>query len=296
MLALLAATAPAALPRRRRRRRAAPKGRRSSATTIIRHSVRRHDPRPAERHDRQGRRRRRHDLRPAGQRQPVRRRRQRPALRRYRRRPAARRPGRRSASPAASAPTSSTAKRAATYAARRRDDRRDRRLRRNGTDTLSYATGVTPGFPNNESSFFDYAGFPDEAAGAGAASIDQTCGDTASRTTVSRPPAAASTNLSHPERDFESFEVVDRHPLLRLHRRRRWRLRAIYGGGGADVILGGGGDHVYGGAGGDYCDSGSTSMLRARSGEEKSSERDHRRSTSAGCAGRRRRPGPRHGR
>ncbi len=46
----------------------------------------------------------------------------------------------------------------------RRDDRLHRRLGRGGNDTLSFATGVTPGFPN-EGPLFTNAGFPAERRG-----------------------------------------------------------------------------------------------------------------------------------
>ena len=112
-----------------------------------------------------GRRGRRRALRPARQRQPLRRRGRRPALRRRRRRPAARR-------------YRATDRLSGGFGADSLDgeagddvDRGDATVDRigdsgGGTDTLSFATGATPGFPN-QGAFFDDAGFPPDAEGRG---------------------------------------------------------------------------------------------------------------------------------
>lgn len=94
------------------------------------------------------------------------------------------------------------------------------------TDTLSFATGVTPGFPN--AGDMGYEGFPEAALGRG---VDE--------------PLEAS--------NFESFETIVGTPFDDFIVGGPGD-ETIYGGGGADVLLGGGGaDHVYGGAEGDYC-------------------------------------------
>jgi Ca2+-binding RTX toxin-like protein len=116
-----------------------------------------------------------------------------------------------------------------------------------GTDTLSFATGATPGFPN-QGSFFDNAGFPPEVGrgvyvdlGAGFAND----GLAPSGGGVDEPLA--------PETNFANFEVVigtpfDDYIVGTSH------AETFYGGGGADLIEGGGGaDVAYGGAEGDGC-------------------------------------------
>lgn len=116
-----------------------------------------------------------------------------------------------------------------------------------GTDTLSFATGATPGFPN-QGSFFDDAGFPPDVGrgvyvdlGAGFAND----GLAPSGGGVDEPLA--------PETNFANFEVVigtpfDDYIVGTSH------AETFYGGGGADLIEGGGGtDVAYGGTEGDGC-------------------------------------------
>jgi Ca2+-binding RTX toxin-like protein len=113
-----------------------------------------------------------------------------------------------------------------------------------GTDTLSYATGVTPGFPN-QGSLFDYAGFPGDANGRGVY-IDLVQGFANN----GLAPAGGGVDL---ELDGESFERVigTAFPDFIVGSP---GTETIYGGGGADVILGeGGADTIDGGAEEDSC-------------------------------------------
>ena len=122
-----------------------------------------------------------------------------------------------------------------------------------GTDTLSYATGVTPGFfnrPNPPYSFPDFSefeGFPQTPSGRGAyINVETGRGDNG------RAPDAGGFDE---EVDGEAFDVVIGTPFDD-YIVGTGAAQTIYGGGGADVILGhGGADRVYGGAGGDYCES-----------------------------------------
>jgi Ca2+-binding RTX toxin-like protein len=126
------------------------------------------------------------------------------------------------------------------------------------TDTLSYATGVTPGFVN-QGSFFDYEGFPGDEDGRGVYIDleDDAADDGNGFANDGRAPAGGGVDLDLEGTRFErvigtpfaDFIVGSDGP------------EAIYGGGGADVILGEGGtDQLFGGAEGDSCvaDAGST--------------------------------------
>ncbi|HEY5816461.1 MAG TPA: calcium-binding protein [Solirubrobacterales bacterium] len=122
-----------------------------------------------------------------------------------------------------------------------------------GTDTLSYATGVTPGFfDRSEDPYFFpdfsvYGGFPQSPEGRGAY-VDLATG----RGDNGRAPDGGGFDeeIAGPEFDvvigtpFADYIVGTASP------------QTFYGGGGADVILGkGGGDQVFGGAEGDYCEA-----------------------------------------
>jgi Ca2+-binding RTX toxin-like protein len=120
-----------------------------------------------------------------------------------------------------------------------------------GTDTLSYATGVTPGFfdrPDPPDSFPDfdaYAGFPQTPAGRGAyVNLGTGRGDNG------RAPDAG----GYDERiDTADFEIVI-GTAFADYLAGTGAAQTFYGGGGADVIIGGGGnDTAYGGAEGDSC-------------------------------------------
>lgn len=123
-----------------------------------------------------------------------------------------------------------------------------------GTDTLSFATGVTPGFPN-EGPFFDYTGFPSDGAEDGQGRgvyielDDKFAND-------GLAPAGGGVDKPLDAANFENFEIVIGTPFSDFIVGTTGA-QAIYGGGGADVILGkGGGDNVLGGADGDYCEEG----------------------------------------
>jgi Ca2+-binding RTX toxin-like protein len=116
-----------------------------------------------------------------------------------------------------------------------------------GVDTLSYATGVTPGF-------FDRAGFPDfslyddfpQAVDGRGAYVNLQTG----RGDNGRAPHGGGYDE---EVDGVDFEVVvgSAFPDYIVG---TTAVQTIYGGGGADVIIGGGGaDQLHGGAEGDSC-------------------------------------------
>lgn len=122
-----------------------------------------------------------------------------------------------------------------------------------GTDTLSYATGVTPGFfdrpgdPYFFPDFSTYEGFPQSREGRGAY-IDLSAG----RGDNGRAPEGGGFDESVAG---TGFEVVIGTPFSD-YVVGTGAAQTIYGGGGADVLLGkGGGDHVFGGAEGDYCEA-----------------------------------------
>lgn len=117
-----------------------------------------------------------------------------------------------------------------------------------GLDVLSFATGVTPGFPNSGN--FGYDGFPEGALGRGVF-ID--VGDDFANDGLA--PSGGGVDEPLGAVDFEDFETVIGTPFADLIVG-TGVAQTIYGGGGADVILGeGGGDHVFGGAEGDYCEA-----------------------------------------
>ncbi len=120
-----------------------------------------------------------------------------------------------------------------------------------GTDTLSYATGATPGFfnrPDPPDSFPDfsvYAGFPQQPAGRGAyVNLATGRGDNG------RAPDAGGYDEHVDSADFEIvIGTAFADYLVGTGAN-----QTFYGGGGADVIIGGGGnDTAYGGAEGDSC-------------------------------------------
>lgn len=118
-----------------------------------------------------------------------------------------------------------------------------------GTDTLSFATGATPGFPNAGDMGFD--GFPESAEGRG---VFIELGDDFANDGLA-PAGGGFDRPLPPAEDFEAFEVVIGTPFADFIVGGA-NTRAIYGGGGADVILGdGSSDDVYGGAEGDYCEA-----------------------------------------
>jgi Ca2+-binding RTX toxin-like protein len=121
-----------------------------------------------------------------------------------------------------------------------------------GTDTLSFATGVTPGFPNAGN--FGYVGFPEGADGRG---VYIRLGEDFANDGVA-PDGGGVDQPLPPAKDFESFETVVGTPFSDFIVGTSAK-QTIYGGGGADVLLGeGGGDTLVGGAEGDYCSGGGT--------------------------------------
>jgi RTX calcium-binding nonapeptide repeat (4 copies) len=120
-----------------------------------------------------------------------------------------------------------------------------------GIDTLSHATGVTPGFfdrpgsPHFFPDFSDYQDFPQTVDGRGAYVNLQT-----GRADNGRAPHGGGY-----DEDVEStgFEVVI-GTAFADYIVGTPAMQTIYGGGGADVILGeGGADQLHGGAEGDSC-------------------------------------------
>jgi len=123
-----------------------------------------------------------------------------------------------------------------------------------GIDTLSYATGVTPGFfdrpdpPYSFPDFSTYEGFPQSRDGRGAY--------------LNLATGRGDNGLAPEGGGFDEqvaateFDVVVGTPFSDYIVGTS-AAQTIYGGGGADVILGkGGGDQVFGGAEGDYCEAG----------------------------------------
>ncbi|HEU4944959.1 MAG TPA: calcium-binding protein [Solirubrobacterales bacterium] len=117
-----------------------------------------------------------------------------------------------------------------------------------GTDILSFATGVTPGFPNT-GSFFTAAGFPPGAEGRGVYVdlSDDFAND-------GQAPSGGGFDVPlEPATDFGDFETVIGTPFPD-YVVGTGGAETFYGGGGADLIDGGGGgDVAHGGADGDGC-------------------------------------------
>jgi Ca2+-binding RTX toxin-like protein len=117
-----------------------------------------------------------------------------------------------------------------------------------GNDTLSFATGVTPGFPN-EGSFFTDAGFPAGAEGRG---VYVDLGDDFANDGLAPSGGGVDKPLA-PATDFSDFETVIGTPFPDYIVGTSGK-ETFYGGGGADLIDGnGGGDVAHGGADGDGC-------------------------------------------
>lgn len=128
-----------------------------------------------------------------------------------------------------------------------------------GVDTLSYATGVTPGFfdrpgsPHNFPDFSAFEGFPQLPAGRGAyVNLETGRGDNG------RAPDGGGYDE---EIDGVEFEVLVGTPFADYIVGTD-AAQTVFGGGGADVILGkGGSDKVFGGAEGDYCEVATGTVL-----------------------------------
>ena len=117
-----------------------------------------------------------------------------------------------------------------------------------GTDTLSFATGATPGFPNS-GSFFTGAGFPAGAEGRG---VYVDLGDGFANNGLA-PSGGGVDEPLDPATDFGDFEAVVGTPFPD-YIVGTGDAETFHGGGGADLIDGeGGGDVARGGADGDGC-------------------------------------------
>jgi len=120
------------------------------------------------------------------------------------------------------------------------------------TDTISFATGVTPGFPNAGN--LGIQNFPEGADGRG---VFIALGEDFANDGLAPAGGGVDSPLP-PAKDFTSFERVIGTPFSDYIVGTS-AAQTIYGGGGADVLLGkGGGDMLDGGAEGDYCHEGGT--------------------------------------
>ncbi len=117
-----------------------------------------------------------------------------------------------------------------------------------GADTLSFATGATPGFPN-AGAFFTDAGFPAGAEGRG---VYVDLGDDFANNGLAPSGGGVDAPLE-PATDFSDFETVIGTPFPDYIVGTA-AAETFHGGGGADLIDGnGGGDVARGGADGDGC-------------------------------------------
>lgn len=116
-----------------------------------------------------------------------------------------------------------------------------------GTDTLSYATGVTPGFFNRAGfpDFSAYENFPQTVDGRGAyVNLQTGQGDNG------RAPHGGGFDEEVEAADFDVV-IGSAFPDYIVG---TTAAQTIYGGGGADVLIGSGGaDQLHGGAEGDSC-------------------------------------------
>ena len=111
-----------------------------------------------------------------------------------------------------------------------------------GTDTLSYSTGVTPGFGDELS----IPGFPPKGGERG---LELELGTTGQNADNGVAPLGGGVD----EVEVGAFEKIVGTPFSD-HIVGTGATEAIYGGGGADALSGGGGgDEVVGGADGDLC-------------------------------------------
>jgi Ca2+-binding RTX toxin-like protein len=119
-----------------------------------------------------------------------------------------------------------------------------------GQDTLSFATGATPGFPN-DGDFFTDAGFPAGAEGRGVyVDLEQNFANNGLA-----PSGGGVDGPLEPKTDvdFDDFEIVIGTPFPD-YLVGTAGTETFYGGGGGDLIDGkGGGDIAHGGADGDGC-------------------------------------------
>jgi Ca2+-binding RTX toxin-like protein len=127
-----------------------------------------------------------------------------------------------------------------------------------GVDTLSYSTGITPGFGGSVA----YQGFP--AAGSGERGVRLELG--AGELNGDNGIAALGGGVDRVE--GQSFERVIGTPFADYIVGSD-AAQTIYGGGGADVILGAGGaDTLRGGADGDFLEGGDEATLDGEAGAD----------------------------
>jgi Ca2+-binding RTX toxin-like protein len=137
-----------------------------------------------------------------------------------------------------------------------------------GVDTLSYATGATPGFFDGRPGVSDYEGLPAGRDGRGVyLNMQSNLGDNG----LAPEGGGVDENIEAADFDvvigtaFADFLVGTDQD------------QTFYGGGGADVILGeGGNDEIFGGAEGDYCDvaTGTESECEFSEGDQEVQSRD----------------------
>ncbi len=139
-------------------------------------------------------------------------------------------------------------------------------------DTLSYATGVTPGFPDN-SAYPDFSSYPGLPAVGGERGVYLNLGANVGDNGVAPLGGGVDTV------EGADFETVIGTPFADFIVGTA-AAQTIYGGGGGDVILGeGGADAVRGGAEGDRCAGAPSRTVRRRAAP--SSSVTARRSRSA---------------
>jgi Ca2+-binding RTX toxin-like protein len=133
-----------------------------------------------------------------------------------------------------------------------------------GADTLSYATGATPGFFDGRPGVSDFEGLPPDREGRGAyVNLQSGLGDNG---------LAPSGGGVDEGLEGTSFEIVIGTAFTDFIVGTA-DAETIYGGGGADVILGeGGADVAFGGADGDSCDA--ATVFECETDEEEVEPRD----------------------
>jgi Ca2+-binding RTX toxin-like protein len=118
-----------------------------------------------------------------------------------------------------------------------------------GNDTLSYSTGVTPGFPNNQA-YPDFSAVPNLPSTSGERGVYLDLAGTVGDNGVA--PSGGGVDSV----EGAAFETVIGTPFSDYIVGGE-KGETIYGGGGGDVVLGAGGnDALYGGADGDHLDGG----------------------------------------
>jgi len=136
-------------------------------------------------------------------------------------------------------------------------------------DTLSYATGVTPGYFNHPG-VSEYAGIPgrDEGRGAYINMVENLADDGVA------PDGGGIDGEKPGELTATDFETIVGSSFSDFIVGTSSR-QTIYGGGGGDVILGGGGgDTVHGGADGDSCESESGGTIDCETSAKTVTSRD----------------------